>query len=146
MDMADMKGPLTVLPNSLMLMGGMHNDSPMPAQWLKSHSTRYVIKLDRAGAYTISSKTKSTKINTVTVAISQAMTARTRCQRSASRWSVKLISLSSRAALLLNVLKKAFLAEAVGSTFLYWTSKIHASSLIRICHVFNRGKMHAVTN
>ena len=48
--MADMNGPLTVLPCNGIFTGGMHNAWPRPSLWLQLHKAEYVMNEGLAGA------------------------------------------------------------------------------------------------
>ena len=109
--MADVNDPPIVFINKGILTGGMHNASPSPTLWLKLHKALYVIKLSLAGAYIMLSNIQSMKINMVMAAVSSAITDRTMCQRSTSRWSIKLISAFSPSSFPLIFLKKDFLFD-----------------------------------
>ena len=85
MEIADMNGPLTVLPNNWISIGGIHKASPKCRLWLKLQSPEYVTKSLRAGAKMIWSNIQSTymKINMATT--TRTIADLTICQRKTSR-------------------------------------------------------------
>src|SRR5688572_10784844 len=121
--MADINGPLTVLPSSFTSTGGRQSASPRPSLWLRLHNMRYDTKLLRIGAVIMLSKTQSMFIKIATAHTKMAITLRTICQRSASRCSIKVISVSEPSLLRLFKKDNAILQNHS------WTSKNEGAKL-----------------